>query len=99
MGANLPIFRLGDEVTVATGPSTLQRRCNSHHRTTGGPGQGVDVGLPCPAINLFTVFRRLGLFTLRGGWMTLMESTRHMSSGDDEGTLPLKIETALVTAG
>jgi cysteine-S-conjugate beta-lyase len=28
-----------------------------------------------------------------------MESTRHMSSGDDEGTLPLKIETALVTAG
>jgi cystathionine beta-lyase len=31
--------------------------------------------------------------------MTMMESTKNMSSGDDEGSLPLKIETALVTAG
>jgi cysteine-S-conjugate beta-lyase len=29
----------------------------------------------------------------------MMESTKNMSSGDDEGNLPLKIETALVTAG
>jgi cystathionine beta-lyase len=31
--------------------------------------------------------------------MLLKETTRNMSSADDEGTLPLKIETALVTAG
>jgi cystathionine beta-lyase len=39
------------------------------------------------------------LFTLQGGGKTKSESTNNMSSGDDQGTLPMKIETALVTAG
>ena len=44
-------------------PSKLQRSCTLYHRTTGGPGQGVDAGLLCPAINQKAVFRCFANFS------------------------------------
>ncbi len=73
--AYLPLFRLKNAATIAAGPSTLQRSCNLYHRTTGGPGQGVDAGLPCPAISQNAVFRCLAnFFTLPGGRITMKEA-------------------------
>src|ERR1700680_1954803 len=50
--ARWPTFRLSDEFMVAASPSTCcDEFVAAHHRTTGGPGPGVDVRLLCPAIS------------------------------------------------
>jgi cysteine-S-conjugate beta-lyase len=69
-----------------------------HHRTTGGPGQGVDVRLPCPAIN--NPARPAARLTFTRIVAGPTEAAENMTSpGDDRRITPLKAETTLVTAG
>src|SRR5882724_4202353 len=100
--ARWPTFRLSDEFMVAAGPSTCcDEFVAAHHRTTGGPGQGVDVRLPCPAIN-YSPATRCSSGLSRGvavGKKYAMAAENMNSPGDDGRTTPQKAETTLVTAG
>src|SRR6476646_4131764 len=49
--AGCPIVRFRSESRSRQAPQQQRRMVGGHHRTTGGPGQGVDARLLCPAIN------------------------------------------------
>ena len=78
----------------------MQRRNSStHHRTTGEPGQGVDVGLPRPAINNPARPRTSADRMARRSGKPLAVAENMSSSGDDGRKTSLRAETRLVIAG
>src|SRR6266849_1897215 len=98
---SLTQFKVSGGSKVAAGPST----CGDwivvpHHRTTGAPGQGVDVRLLCPVTNnLVPAPPSGGLFAIGSGCGKTPLAARALEFSNDGSSNLQKTETRLVTAG